>query len=167
MSTLKVNELQHNNGTSAVVINNSGQMTLPAIPFLRMQVSSTTSITLNSGKGTVPFNNVIDSRGITHNTSTYKFQVPVAGLYHFSGSVRFDNASSYLWWKIEDGTGGSPQASALVLQNGNSGSFITSSGSLVMPLSASTDYLIVMGDGGNTTANVQAAQTFMTVYLVG
>ena len=166
-SILNVNKIRATGSTTdGLVVNSSGQVTLPAIPFLRMKASGS-SVAVSSGKGTVPFDNVIDSRGITLNTSTYLFQVPVTGLYHFSGSVRWDRAASYLWWSVEDSSGTTVQSSAIVLQNGNSGSFITSSGSLVIPLTAGTDYKVVFADGGNNTANIQAGQTFMTIYLVG
>lgn len=168
MSTLFVDNISSKTGTSqALTIDSSGQITLPAIPFLRMKVASATSVAAPTGSGTVPFNTVIDSRGITLNTTTYKFQVPVSGLYHFSGAVRWNRVSSYLWWRVEDGSGTEVQSGALVLANSNSGSFTTSSGSFVCPLTASTDYKIGFGDGANSTSNINGGQTFMTIYLVG
>ena len=167
-SVLNVDQIGHStSGTTGLEIDSSGQVLLPAIPFMRMKSTYSTSFLKNSF-ATVPFNNVIASRGITLNTSTYKFQVPVAGLYHFSGAVRWNNVSSYLWWRVDDGSATAVQSGALVLQNGNSTSFITSAGSFVCPLSASTDYQITFGDGANNTASVDTSgQTFMTIYLVG
>ena len=87
-SILNVNKIRATGSTTdGLVVDSSGRVTLPAIPFMRMQVSGNLSVTEVSGKGTVPFNNVIDSRGITLNTSSYLIQVPVTGLYHFSGSL--------------------------------------------------------------------------------
>jgi len=167
-SILKVGEIQDPaNSNSALSIDASGQVLLSAIPYIRMQSTGSVSTTTTSNHATVPFNNVIASRGITLNTSTYKFQVPVTGLYNFSGAVRWDRASSYLWWRVQDGSGTTVQPSALVLNNGNSGSFITSAGSFLCPLTASTDYLIDFGDGTNNTAVISPAQTFMAIHLVG
>lgn len=168
MSTLNVDQIGHStSGTTGLEIDSSGQVLLPAIPFMRMKSTYSTSFLKNSSAIT-PFDNVIDSRGITLNTSTYKFQVPVAGLYHFSGAVRWNNGSSYLWWRVDDGSGVAVQDGSLILTNSNSGSFITSAGSFVCPLSALTDYQITFGDGANNTASVDATgQTFMTIYLVG
>lgn len=168
LSKLYVNNIYSKTGASeAINIDSNGQVLLSAIPYMRMKCTDGTSFTKTSS-ALVRYNNVIASRGITLNTSTYKFQVPVTGLYHFSGAVRWDYGSSYLWWTVEDGSSTQVQTSSLVLNNGNSSSFITSAGSLVVPLTASTDYQIRFGDGGTNTANLDASgQTFMTIYLVG
>jgi len=168
MSTLYVDNIYSKTGTSqALTIDSSGQVLLSAIPYMQMKCTDGTSFTKNNSAIT-RFNNVIASRGITLNTSTYKFQVPVAGLYHFSGAVRWNNASSYLWWKVDDGSGTAVQNGALILNNGNSGSFATSAGSFIAPLAASTDYQITFGDGAINTAALDATgQTFMSIYLVG
>ena len=167
-SILNVDKIRATGSTTdGLNVNSSGQVTLPAIPFMRMTSTGNVSVTESNGKGTVPFNNIIDSRGITLNTTSYLFQVPVTGLYHFSGSVRWNRAASYVWWTVDDSGGTTVQNSALVLESNNAGSFITSSGSLVIPLTSGTDYKVVFGDGGNNTANISAAQTFMTIYLVG
>ena len=167
-SILNVDQIGHStSGTTALTVDSSGQVLLSAIPYMQMKCTDGTSFTKNNS-AIIRFNNVIASRGITLNTSTYKFQVPVAGLYHFSGAVRWNNASSYLWWKVEDGSGTAVQNSALILNNGNSGSFATSAGSFIAPLAASTDYQITFGDGANNTASLDATgQTFMSIYLVG
>lgn len=168
-SILNVDQIgRSTSGTTGLEIDSSGQVLLSAIPFMRMKSTYSTSIVKDAGQTITPFNNVIDSRGITLNTSTYKFQVPVAGLYHFSGAVRWNNASSYLWWRVSDGSGNDASDAAYVLNNGNSSSFITTAGSIVVPLAASTDYQIEFGDGANNTATIDSSgQTFMSIYLVG
>jgi len=156
-----------NGGVTGISIDSSGQVLLSVIPYMQMKCTDGTSFLKNSS-GIVRFNNVIASQGITLDTSTYKFQVPVTGLYHFSGAVRWDNGSSYLWWTVVDGSLTQVQTGSLVLNNGNSTSFITSAGSFIAPLTASTDYQIQFGDGANNTANLDATgQTFMSIYLVG
>ena len=169
-SILNVDQIGHStSGTTALTVDSSGQVLLSAIPYIRMKSTGTVSVDLSTSS-TVPFNTVIASRGITLNTSTYKFQVPVTGLYHFSGAVRWDSASNYLWWRVDDGTGTAVQDSALVLNgmhNATGSSFITSAGAFLCPLTASTDYQIRFGDGGAGTATINEAQTFMAIYLVG
>ena len=161
-----VSKITHD-GVTGISIDSSGQVLLSAIPYMRMKCTDGTSFEKSSSAIT-RFNNVIASRGITLNTSTYKFQVPVAGLYHFSGAVRWNNGSSYLWWRVDDGSSNAVQSGALILNNGNSSSFITSAGSMVVPLAASTDYQITFGDGAINTATLDTSgQTFMTIYLVG
>ena len=156
--------------TTAITIDGSGQVLLPAIPFMKMNVS--TSTTVGSGSDTIytaPFANVISSRGITLNTSTYKFQVPVTGLYHFSGAVRSNTISDYIWWTIADSGGTQLQTSALVLANyrAAASSFSTSSGSILQPLTASTDYQIQFSASVSGAVTVEAGQTWMDIFLVG
>tara|TARA_S200002703_G_scaffold4791_3_gene5873 strand:- start:184 stop:1086 length:903 start_codon:yes stop_codon:yes gene_type:complete len=156
--------------TTAITIDNSGQVLLPAIPFMKMEVS--TSTTVGSGTNTThtaPFNNVLSSRGITLNTSTYMFQVPVTGLYHFSGAVRVNTSPDYVWWTIADSGGTQLQTSAFVLANyrAAASSFSTSSGSILQPLTASTDYQIQFGSSVTGAITVNANQTWMDIFLVG
>ena len=165
-SVLKVNEIQHTGGTSAMTIDSSGRVSEPQKPYIIMDSNYSSSIVKNSS-AICPFNNVLESRGITLDTSTYKFQVPVTGLYHFSGAVRWNNGSSYLWWRVEDGNGVPVNTSQLILECNNASSFITSAGSTIATLSASTDYQIGFGDGANNTSTISSGQTFMGIYLVG
>ena len=58
---------------TGVTIDSSGQVTLPKIPFAMVNVTGSNNITPGNS-ATVPFNNVLSSRGISWNTSTYKFQ---------------------------------------------------------------------------------------------
>ena len=80
-SILKVTDIQDpTNSNSALTIDSSGQVTLPKIPFAIVNLSADTSVTPGPS-ATVPFNNVLSSRGISWNTSTYKFTVP--GIYAY------------------------------------------------------------------------------------
>ena len=169
-SILNVDQINNAAGTSALSIDSSGQVLLPAIPFMKMEVSAST--TVGSGSDTIhtaPFNNVLSSRGITLNTSTYMFQVPVTGLYHFSGAVRVNTSPDYIWWTIADSGGTRLQTSAFVLANYRSpvSLFSTSSGSQLMPLTASTDYQIQFGSSVAGAITVNGNQTWMDIFLVG
>lgn len=169
-SILNVDQINNAAGTGGLTIDSSGQVLLPAIPFMKMDVSTSTSV--GSGSDTIytaPFNNVVSSRGITLNTSTYMFQVPVTGLYHFSGAVRVNALADYLWWTIADSSGTRLQSSAFVLGNYRApvSQFSTSSGSILQPLTASTDYQIQFGASTSGAVTVYAGQTWMDIFLVG
>lgn len=169
MSTLNVDQIGHStSGTTGLNINTGGQVTYPQLPYARLEVTGTTSTTIGSNStGIIPLNNVLASRGITHNTSTFAFQVPVAGLYSFQGGLRWNVGTSYLWWRVAQ-TDGTLVQNVLVISTGNASNFVTSFGSILLPLAASTDYRIEFGDGSsNSTNNVQGGQSFMCVYLVG
>lgn len=165
-SIIGVQELQHTNGTSAATIDSSGRVLLSAIPFMKMDVGSDTSVTGSTSGVTTPFANVISSRGITLNTSTYMFQVPVTGLYHFSGSVRINSTPDYIWWTIANSGGTRLQSNGFVT-GGSAVSFSTVSGSMLHPLTASTDYQIHFGSSINGTVTVHGLQTWMDIFLVG
>ena len=171
-SIIGVQGLQHTNGTSAMTIDSSGQVLLSAIPFMKMNVGTNTSVSATTTGTTIPFANVLSSRGITLNTSTYKFQVPVTGLYHFSGAVRANSTSiEYIWWSIANSSGTILQTNQLVLGNYlvPTGQFSTAAGSLVQSLTASTDYQIVFGVNSSAagTLTVDGEQAWMDIFLVG
>ena len=170
-SILNVDQIGHStSGTTGLEIDTSGQVLLPAIPFMKMEVDGNT--TLGSGTDTIhtaPYDNILSSRGITLNTSTYMFQVPVTGLYHFSGAVRVNASPDYLWWAIADSGGTRLQTNAFVLANYRSpvSGFSTVTGSQLMPLTASTDYQIQFGSSLSGAITVNAFQTWMDIFLVG
>tara|TARA_R100000231_G_scaffold7635_1_gene10530 strand:+ start:9861 stop:10931 length:1071 start_codon:yes stop_codon:yes gene_type:complete len=167
---LNVGTIKDASATStAMTIDSSGRVILSAIPYIRLEVTGTPSTAIGSDSiGIIPLNNVIASRGITHNTSTFAFQVPVAGLYNFQGGLRWNSSSAnYLWWRVAQ-TDGTLVQNVLVINTGTTGSFISSFGSIILPLAASTDYRIEFGDGSaSTTTSVQGGQSFMTIHLVG
>ena len=167
-SILKVTEIQDpTNSNSALTIDSSGQVTLPKIPFAMVNVSGSNNMTPGSS-GTIPFNNVLSSRGISWNTSTYKFTVPVAGLYNFSGAVRLNGDRTYLFWVVDSPVGTAVQASKIVLGQGYSGTgFTTACGSCMLSLSTGTDYVIRASDSSQSSVAVEPAQTFMDVRLIG
>ena len=170
MSTLYVDNIYSKTGTSqALDIDSSGRVLLSAIPFMKMEVGSNTSLTGSSSGVTTPFASVISSRGITLNTSTYMFQVPVTGLYHFSGSVRVDATVQYVWWTVADSSGTRLQASGFALGNyySNPNAFSTVSGSMLHPLTASTDYQIQFGSNIVGSIQVNGGQTWMDIFLLG
>ena len=67
-------------------VDSSGRVALPQNPYLICNATGYSGNVTPSGfSGKIPLQNVIGSRGIVLNTSTYKFTVPVTGLYNISG----------------------------------------------------------------------------------
>ena len=167
-SILKVTDIQDpTNSNSALTIDSSGQVTLPKIPFAIVNLSADTSVTPGPS-ATVPFNNVLSSRGISWNTSTYKFTVPVAGLYNFSGAVRINGDRTYAYWVVDSPVGTGVQQSKIITSHGYSGAgFTTACGSCMLSLSTGTDYVIRVADSSRNSVNLEARQTFMDVRLIG
>jgi len=168
-SILKVSEIQDpTNSNSALTIDTNGQVVLTAIPYARLEVTGTPSTTIGSNSyGVVPYNSVLGSRGITHNTSTFNFQVPVTGLYNLQGGLRWNNASTYLWWRVAQADGTLVQ-NVITIATASGSGFITAFGSILLPLEASTDYRFEFADGStNSTKVVQGGQSYMCIHLIG
>ena len=151
--------------TTGVTINSSGQVTFPKIPYALVNVGTTANITPQTD---VPFDTVLSSQGISWNTSTYQFTVPVSGLYQFSGAIRLNADRNWAYWFVSDTSNNAVQNSKLVLSHGESGSsFTTASGSCTLSLSTGTNYKIRVSDVSGTSVGVQASQSWMDVILIG
>ena len=90
MSTLKVNSIQHSNGTTALTIDSSGRVTKPNQPYFyvrsgRQGDGFTDSIYI--------FNTVIHNDGncwVTSGTgANSRFVAPISGIYIFSASPAY------------------------------------------------------------------------------
>ena len=83
-SILKVNEIQHTGGTSAMTVDTNGIVGKPNIPAFRAYSSSAGSIphaTFTIFDANVEF---FDNNN-DYDTSTYQFTAPINGIYRFYG----------------------------------------------------------------------------------
>jgi len=151
--------------TTGITVDSSGQVSLPKIPYAFVDVGTTTSVTPQAD---VPFDNVLSSQGVSWNTSTYQFTVPVSGLYQFSGAVRLNADRTYVYWVVADSSNNVLQTNKLILSQGYSGAgFTTATGSCHLSLSTGTNYKIRISDSTAASVNVQAGQSWMDVILLG
>ena len=164
-SILNVDKIRATGSTTdGLTVNSTGQVAQPALPFA--MVSNTSGATVTPPT-TVPFNNVISSRGISWDTSAFSFTVPVTGIYSFSGALRVAATRDFVWWAVGDNSGNNLQSQKLVLAHG-SGSFTTVAGSMLASLTAGTTYKIIFNDsGGGSSVAITVNQTWMDVHLVG
>lgn len=164
---IKVDTIQNNGGTTGLTIDSSGRVTQPALPYVMVNLSANATIN-TSGTTDVPYDTVLSSQGISWNTSTYQFTVPVAGLYNFSGAVRLDADRSYVYWHVTNSSNTAIQASKLVLSQGYSGAGLTTAvGSCMLSLSTGTNYKIRVGDSSGSSVTCSALQTWLDIHLVG
>ena len=172
-SILGIDTIQNTVGTTAVSIDNAGRMTQPNIPFIMCNCvdSSTNTVAPAGFTGRIPLHNVFSSRGITLDTSTNLWSVPVTGLYHISAAVRLNSNLTYLYWVIDDMTDSSNpasvQANKLVLAHGENASFTTASGSCVLNLQTGKSYQLRAGANNGASTVLNREQTWMDAYLIG
>ena len=83
-SIIGVETLQHTNGTTAATIDSNGYLIHAKKPYVSADISQTTGtnayVTVASNTA-MPFGTVYDGDSSLLNTSTYKFQCPVDGIY--------------------------------------------------------------------------------------
>lgn len=89
MSILRVNEIQHSNGTAALTIDSSGRIITPSNVAFQARGSATQSVT-TTGNTTVQYNTATINRGNNFSTANFRFISPVSGLYLFGSNTRID-----------------------------------------------------------------------------
>lgn len=80
MSQLRVSSIATTAGTSAIGISSNG-ISIDTKPIISGQVGTTATF---SAAQKVPFDDFWVQRGITYNSSTRRFTVPVAGIYRIT-----------------------------------------------------------------------------------
>ena len=159
MSILKVNTIQHANGTEAMTIDSSGNVTtagnlITTAPCFGVALSSDQAI--SSGVFTkVAFDTVKFDTDSYWDSTNYRYTPQVAGYYQFNATIRnradgtLSNAiGSFFKNGIEyNRLCGSQIASATI------GSIYGSAGSMVVYLNGTTDYIEVYGLNSSSTNN--------------
>jgi len=101
-SILKVNEIQHTGGTSALTVDSSGRILQPAKPVFSAYTTNT--IAYNAAAQFIVFNQTRVNQGNHFNTSTGEFTAPVDGVYsvgfkwesNSSSPTTYSEASLYI-----------------------------------------------------------------------
>ena len=106
-STLKVNEIQHTGGTTAMTVDSSGRILQPAKPAFRIARSGNSAQTTAGGIGVIcPFDVISDTSQNCFNQGGFTFSggvvtVPVDGVYQLNANLRVDGiGSGYLVGRI-------------------------------------------------------------------
>ena len=172
MSTIKVNEVQHTGGTSAMTVDSSGRVSTPARPAFSLFYDS--SGTEGVGNNTqVVFTGVHKNIGSHYNTSTGIFTAVVSGFYQFNlvafgcnssgGAVSAGSSSSVA---LYDNTNSADLARSYHYTQ--TGSFHPNlSFSSAHYLSASTEVKILPGSGAYLYSDVSDKYCKFSGFLIG
>jgi hypothetical protein len=93
VSTIKVQNIQHTNGTTGMTIDSGGRILTSARPAFFAFQATNDWIDNVTGGTTIVLNTTKHNVGSHYSTSTGKFTAPVAGVYAFSFSFYVKNAS--------------------------------------------------------------------------
>ena len=163
-------ELQHQNGTSALTIDESGRVTKPQTPAFH--VSLATAQTLSTTAATVLF----EDRGTSYNNflqggitiSSGVITVPVAGVYQFNTLIRANSVGSgFITARImRNSMSGSEEGGYIIIGNTRSTDYDNLTGSTVYNMSASDTVKIEMKTSADTSWNV-GTQSEFSGFLIG
>ena len=170
-SILKVNEIQHTGGTSALTIDSSGRVLQPAKPAFSVYLSTDASAQNFATLTKVRFDTKDFDIGnnVTLDNSAV-FTAPINGIYHFGCNVMLDavEASAYvdLMLQIDDAQiNGAGDLTYRHLEDVQGGSYASLHTTALIQLTANqtvTPYIRVNGD---TSVNLRDGQRFFG-YLV-
>ena len=169
-SILKVNTIQDaTNSNTAMSIDSSGRILTPARPTLFADCDNGSSAGYDTigNFSTVPYRNVISGSGISLNTSTYVFTIPITGFYQINATILNNNAEDL---EIAMTVGGSTESK--VVQRGYANSDNRSCYlHHAMELQANDECRILNTSGGNRgfhrNTNANDRYTSLSVYLIG
>ena len=92
-SLLKVENIAHTNGTTAVSIDSSGRVALPNRPYAFVDFGATAAYVSHSAGSILIFDNAMVNDGNHYNTSSGVWTCPVDGLYQVNCSLLSQNAN--------------------------------------------------------------------------
>ena len=180
-SILKVNELQHTNGTTGLTISSGGVTVMPNRPAFACHLETTVPLTTANGWAATHGSNSLSSGSwdwnITHggynvgghwSDSTNRFTAPIAGLYSFTFSMVMAGAGSNCTFRLQHSDGVSRYAGTTFDSAGHN---VTNSHTTAQFLMAANEYVdlqvgyartnSVEGDSGGF------GRTWWSGYLIG
>jgi hypothetical protein len=165
-SELHVDAIKHSGGTSAMTIDSSGRVLQPSVPAFRVGFSSNQTIS-STGNNTLAWD-----QGISSETESCYSQggfswssgivtVPVAGIYHFSITLRIDSiGSGYLVAKILKNDSESGTDDMYLIDGSPSNTYTNLTGSNVYKCDASDNIRIKVASSADSSYTVTQNSIF-------
>lgn len=99
-STLKVQNIQHTNGTSGITIDSSGRVITQANPAFRAEKRASHQTVSDGITTKITFEHSAFDTGSNYDTTNSKYVIPISGIYHFDVLCRAIGDSSTLDFAI-------------------------------------------------------------------
>jgi hypothetical protein len=171
-SILKVNELQHTGGTTAMTIDSNGTVLMPQKPAWRLGISPAQSET-SVGAHDILFNltntqNCFVQGNLTYTPATGILDIGVAGVYQINTVVRIDDISGgYLVLRIVINNDLSGASETYSIDGAPSTSYQTLTASDTFKLSVGDDIKITIHSSTDTAWSIANNTAFFSGFLVG
>ena len=169
MSNLLVQNIKHTNGTTAQTIDSSGRVLTPARPTLFADCDNGSSAGYDTigNYSTVPYRNVVSGSGISLNTSTYVFTIPITGFYQINATILNNNVEDLNIALTLNGSLSENVVQFSYANSDNRSCYLHHA----MELQANDECRIVNASGGNRgfhrNRGATDRYTSLSVYLVG
>ena len=174
MSTLYVDNIYSKTGTSqALDIDSSGRVLTPARPsFFAYKSTSDQSDQNYTSYTQVPFDATQHNIGNCYSTSTYKFTVPVDGIYQFNWQVRVANVTTanYVWAALRKNANidwGNSNFIHANLEDPQGGTYQTPGMSVTVQVSANDEIDVALVVNNDGSSRIQNGTTCFSGFLVG
>ena len=169
-STLKVQNIAHTGGTTAMTVDSSGRILQPTKPAFSANRSS--SLTIDNSNATVVFNAVTHNQGNHYNSSNGIFTAPVSGLYYLSAAIGAQISGDSRYFVIYLQTSNTSYQDILLSRRDNA---VNTSGTTyagvnvsgVVSLTANDAVRVKVEIENSSTATVTDKSCYFTGYLVG
>jgi hypothetical protein len=166
MSNLRVNSIQHSNGTTALNIDSSGRVNFGNKPLVHVCRNVTSAWeNFGSSPSLYIYNTAITNVGSHYNTSTGFFTCPVAGYYRMTSAALMgtQSAAAYQYhFKNSAGISGNITAHS----NSGGGAYWTTGFTTIVQCAAN-DTLAVYASTQNTTLIYGSGHSNLTIEFLG
>jgi hypothetical protein len=153
------------NATTKMKIDSNGRVTMPFQPFAFVARSGNISMTSGSK---IPFDSVVDSRGLTWNTSNNNFVVPATGVYTFSIYIRLATTGvNYIFAQIRSNGTALYGSQYLYLQKPNTLDSFQTAGVTISVKLTQNDTVDVTGSWNVGTHTLEGSQSLMSIVFNG
>ena len=171
-STLKVQNIAHTGGTTAMTVDSTGRILTPARPAFCVKRNGNQGITNNTAEKIQWNEERFDIGGNFDHTTNYYFTVPITGIYQLQYNIRLeqlDTAGSYVQVRMKKNSGTTLDTYTIDLNEEFTSDvdYHMATHSSIYQLTASdTVYVDYHQSGGAVQTQIQSESIF-SGYLVG